>query len=49
MTGEGMILKALSGFYYVDPGDGRLISCRARGKFRAPEAESSGGGSCGLY
>ncbi|WP_186564514.1 ribosome small subunit-dependent GTPase A [Lawsonibacter celer] len=34
MTGEGMILKALSGFYYVDPGDGRLISCRARGKFR---------------
>lgn len=34
MTGQGTILKALSGFYYVDPGDGRLISCRARGKFR---------------
>lgn len=30
----GMIMKALSGFYYVDPGDGALVSCRARGKFR---------------
>ena len=30
----GMILKALSGFYYVDDGSGKLISCRARGKFR---------------
>lgn len=30
----GIIMKALSGFYYVDPGDGRLIACRARGKFR---------------
>ena len=29
-----MIMKALSGFYYVDPGDGTLIACRARGKFR---------------
>lgn len=27
-------MKALSGFYYVDPGDGSLIACRARGKFR---------------
>lgn len=27
-------MKALSGFYYVDAGDGRLIACRARGKFR---------------
>ncbi len=27
-------MKALSGFYYVDPGDGNLIACRARGKFR---------------
>lgn len=27
-------MKALSGFYYVDPGDGSLVSCRARGKFR---------------
>lgn len=31
---EGIILKALSGFYYVDGGDGRLIACRGRGKFR---------------
>lgn len=30
----GIIMKALSGFYYVDPGDGSLTSCRARGKFR---------------
>ena len=27
-------MKALSGFYYVDPGDGALVACRARGKFR---------------
>ena len=31
---EGRIRKALSGFYYVDGGDGRLIACRGRGKFR---------------
>ena len=31
---EGVILKALSGFYYVDGGDGRLVACRGRGKFR---------------
>ena len=30
---EGIILKALSGFYYVQCGD-QLITCRARGKFR---------------
>ncbi len=30
---DGRIMKALSGFYYVESG-GRLISCRARGKFR---------------
>ena len=29
----GRILKALSGFYYVDTQDG-LLTCRARGKFR---------------
>lgn len=35
MTGmdEGVILKALSGFYYVDCGGG-IVTCRARGKFR---------------
>ena len=27
-------MKALSGFYYVDTGDGSPIACRARGKFR---------------
>ena len=31
---EGIILKALSGFYYVDGGDGVLGACRGRGKFR---------------
>jgi ribosome biogenesis GTPase len=30
----GRIMKALSGFYYVDPGDGQRIACRGRGKLR---------------
>ncbi|MBE6961032.1 MAG: ribosome small subunit-dependent GTPase A [Ruminococcaceae bacterium] len=30
---QGRIMKALSGFYYVDC-DGTLVTCRARGKFR---------------
>ncbi len=30
---EGVIFKALSGFYYVDCGD-TVVTCRARGKFR---------------
>ena len=30
---EGIIIKALSGFYYVQCGD-TLVSCKARGKFR---------------
>ena len=34
MTETGIIMKALSGFYYVDPGDGSTVACRARGKFR---------------
>lgn len=34
MTSSGRIVKALSGFYYVDTGDGTVIACRARGKFR---------------
>ena len=33
-TAEGIILKALSGFYYVLIGDGNTVTCRARGKFR---------------
>lgn len=31
---EGRIIKALSGFYYVDVGAGPPVACRARGKFR---------------
>jgi ribosome biogenesis GTPase len=31
---RGRIQKALSGFYYVDTGDGDLLTCRARGRFR---------------
>ena len=34
MTSSGRIVKALSGFYYVDIGDGTVAACRARGKFR---------------
>lgn len=34
MSAEGRIVKALSGFYYVQTADG-IVSCRARGKFRA--------------
>ena len=34
---EGIIRKALSGFYYVDGGDGALVACRGRGKFRHPK------------
>ena len=30
---EGLIIKALSGFYYVKCGEG-VVACRARGKFR---------------
>ena len=30
---EGIIFKALSGFYYVESGEG-TVACRARGKFR---------------
>lgn len=31
----GVILKALSGFYYVDAGDGKpLVTCKARGRLR---------------
>lgn len=31
---EGRIVKALSGYYYVQPAEGEQITCRARGKFR---------------
>ena len=31
---KGRIVKALSGFYYVDVGEAETVACRARGKFR---------------
>ncbi len=34
---QGTIVKAMSGFYYVDCG-GEIINCRARGKFRNEKA-----------
>jgi ribosome biogenesis GTPase len=34
MKNKGIILKAISGFYYVDNGEGEPVACRARGKFR---------------
>ncbi len=33
MSSEGVIMKALSGFYYVKTDEG-ILECRARGKFR---------------
>ena len=36
MTGQ--IVKALSGFYYVDTGEGRPVPCRGRGKLRRQKA-----------
>jgi len=34
MTEQGRIVKALSGFYYVQSAEKGLVECRARGKFR---------------
>jgi len=31
---EGVIIRALSGFYYVEEASGSVIECRARGRFR---------------
>lgn len=31
---KGIIIKSLSGFYYVETEDGQMLECRARGKFR---------------
>ena len=36
MTGQ--IVKALSGFYYVDTGAGEPVPCRGRGKLRHQKA-----------
>ncbi|MBO6040983.1 MAG: ribosome biogenesis GTPase RsgA, partial [Oscillospiraceae bacterium] len=30
---DGVIIKALSGFYYVQTADG-ILECKARGRFR---------------
>lgn len=34
MTMEGIISKAMSGFYYVSAPEGGTVACRARGRFR---------------
>ncbi|MCQ2521540.1 MAG: ribosome small subunit-dependent GTPase A [Lachnospiraceae bacterium] len=31
---EGRIIKGISGFYYVDTGDGEVVTCKAKGIFR---------------
>ena len=31
---QGVIIKALSGFYYVAAGD-QIVECKARGRFRS--------------
>ena len=36
MTGQ--IIKALSGFYYVDAGKGQPVPCRGRGRLRHQKA-----------
>lgn len=35
---KGRVLKSLSGFFYVDIGNNRLLTCRARGKLRREKA-----------
>lgn len=42
-----MILKALSGFYYVDDGT-QLFACRGRGKFRHEKVTPLVGDRCCL-
>lgn len=34
MLQQGLVVKALSGFYYVQLQDGAIVECRARGRFR---------------
>ena len=34
---QGVIIKALSGFYYVAAGD-QIVECKARGRFRTTGA-----------
>lgn len=31
---EGVIIRGIAGFYYVDIGNGSIIECKARGRFR---------------
>lgn len=42
---EGRIIKALSGYYYVDTG-AELVTCRARGKFRLDGTSRSSATVC---
>ncbi len=42
---NGMIIKALSGFYYVEA-DGVIYQCRARGKFRKDDQKPLVGDKC---
>lgn len=37
MTLEGLLVKAIGGFYYVETADGEIYECRARGIFRKRE------------
>ena len=45
---EGIIRKALSGFYYVDDGTS-LTACRGRGKLRHAKVTAPGGGPGGVH
>ena len=42
---EGLIVKALSGFYYVQTGEG-TVECRARGRFRLDGSSPLVGDRC---
>ena len=48
MAKEGLIVRALSGFYYVKTGEGQEVECRARGLFRKQEISPCVGDRVGL-
>ena len=43
MTAEGLIIKAISGAFYVQTPDA-ILPCKARGIFRKPGDCAGGGG-----
>ena len=43
MPHSGLILKAVSSFYYIEDDTGRVLCCRARGKFRLNSLEPTPG------